>query len=250
LAANTAKSRFLATMSHELRTPLNSILGFSEIIRDERLGTLGDQRYGEYASYINESGAHLLSLIGDILDLSRIESGKLDLQFENVCIGELAEAAMRRAATRERKAGDCVSISLPPDLPQLSADRRALLQMLINLISNALKFTPTDGRITVSAFMRVDGGMTLQVKDTGIGMAPEDIPRALMAFTQVDDDLSRRHEGSGLGLTIVKSMMEQHGGRLTLQSAKGEGTTVSLEFPAGRVVPAQAGAAGHAAFAG
>jgi signal transduction histidine kinase len=250
VAANTAKSRFLATMSHELRTPLNSILGFSEIIRDERLGTLGDQRYGEYASYINESGAHLLSLIGDILDLSRIESGKLDLQFENVCIGELAEAAMRRAATRERKAGDCVSISLPPDLPQLSADRRALLQMLINLISNALKFTPTDGRITVSAFMRVDGGMTLQVKDTGIGMAPEDIPRALMAFTQVDDDLSRRHEGSGLGLTIVKSMMEQHGGRLTLQSAKGEGTTVSLEFPAGRVVPAQAGAAGHAAFAG
>jgi signal transduction histidine kinase len=110
--------------------------------------------------------------------------------------------------------------------------------MLINLISNALKFTPADGKISVSAFMRGDGGMTVKVQDTGIGMAPEDIPRALMAFTQVDDDLSRRHEGSGLGLTIVKSMMEQHGGRLVLQSVKGQGTTVSLEFPAARVLTA------------
>lgn len=248
VAANTAKSKFLATMSHELRTPLNSILGFSEIIRDERLGSLGDQRYSEYASYINESGSHLLSLIGDILDLSRIETGKMDLQFEPVYLRELAEAAVLRAATRERKANDCVTISTPTDLPQLSADRRSMLQMLINLISNALKFTPADGKITVSAFMRDDGGMTVQVRDTGIGMAPEDIPRALQAFTQVDDNLSRRHEGTGLGLTIVKSMMEQHGGQLDLQSAKGEGTTVSLVFPAARVLAAKPEMAdGHAA---
>jgi two-component system cell cycle sensor histidine kinase PleC len=123
-----------------------------------------------------------------------------------------------------------------------------MLQMLINLISNALKFTPEDGKITVSAFMREDGGMTVQVRDTGIGMAPEDIPRALQAFTQVDDNLSRRHEGTGLGLAIVKSMMEQHGGQLDLQSAKGEGTTVSLVFPAARVLAAKPEMAdGHAA---
>lgn len=234
--ANTAKSKFLATMSHELRTPLNSILGFSEIIRDERVGQIGDQRYCEFAGHINESGTHLLSLIGDILDLSRIESGRLELQFEELSVEDIAHAAMHRAATRQRRASDAVEIRRHVGLPMLSADRRAFMQMLINLISNALKFTPDGGKITVSAFVRDDGGMTVQVADVGIGMAAEDIPKAMMAFSQVDDNLSRRHEGSGLGLTIVKSFMEQHSGAINIQSEKGRGTTVSLEFPACRVV--------------
>ena len=223
-------------MSHELRTPLNSILGFSEIIRDERVGQIGDQRYCEFAGHINESGTHLLSLIGDILDLSRIESGRLELQFEELSVEDIAHAAMHRAATRQRRASDAVEIRRHVGLPMLSADRRAFMQMLINLISNALKFTPDGGKITVSAFVRDDGGMTVQVADVGIGMAAEDIPKAMMAFSQVDDNLSRRHEGSGLGLTIVKSFMEQHSGAINIQSEKGRGTTVSLEFPACRVV--------------
>lgn len=236
VSANIAKSRFLATMSHELRTPLNSILGFSEIIRDAKLGNLGDQRYGEYASYINESGAHLLSLIGDILDLSRIESGRLDLQFETVDVAEIAEDALARAATRERQARDLVRVSIAADLPALHADRRALLQMVINLVSNALKFTPEGGRVAFSAFERSDGGITLQVEDNGIGMTEAEIPKALMPFTQVDDNLSRRSEGSGLGLAIVKSLIEHHDGRIDVTSTKGVGTRVRLVFPRERSV--------------
>lgn len=239
VSANTAKSRFLATMSHELRTPLNSILGFSEIIRDEKLGPISDSKYAEYAGHINESGAHLLSLIGDILDMSRIEAGKLQLEFEELVVEDVVKAALNRAATRERRAADTVEVNLGPDLPMLMADRRTLLQMLINLISNALKFTPAGGKITLSAFLRPDGGVTVQVADTGIGMEPEDIPKALQPFSQVDDNLWRRHEGSGLGLAIVKSLMEQHQGTLTLQSAKGTGTTAQLEFPAARTVHAR-----------
>lgn len=239
VSANTAKSRFLATMSHELRTPLNSILGFSEIIRDEKIGPINEARYSEYAAHINESGAHLLSLIGDILDMSRIEAGRLELQFEELVIEDVVKAALNRAATRERKAVDAVDICLGPDLPMLKADRRTLLQMLINLISNALKFTPEGGKITLSAFMRPEGGVTLQVADTGIGMEPSDIPKALQPFSQVDDNLWRRHEGSGLGLAIVKSLMEQHQGTLVLQSKKGTGTTAQLEFPSSRTIQAR-----------
>jgi signal transduction histidine kinase len=236
ISANIAKSRFLATMSHELRTPLNSILGFSEIIRDERLGGVGDARYAEYASYIHDSGAHLLNLIGDILDLSRIEAGKVELTFEELPIAEIADAALRHAATRERKGIESVTLRLATGLPNVIADRRSLMQVIINLLSNAMKFTPDGGQVVLSAFLRGDGGITIQVADTGIGMSSEDIPKALSAFTQVDDGLSRTHEGTGLGLAIVKSLVELHGGILAIESAKGRGTTVRAELPVSRTV--------------
>jgi len=236
VAANIAKSRFLATMSHELRTPLNSILGFSEFIRDEKLGALGDARYSEYAGHIHESGEHLLELISDILDLSRIESGKLVLRFEEVRIPDVIEAAIAKAATRERRAGDCVTVIVGPSLPMIHADGRAVTQMVINLVSNALKFTPDEGSVTLKAFQRTDGGVTIEVADTGIGMAPDEIPRAIAAFSQVDNNLSRRHEGTGLGLTIVNAMLQQHGGGLAIESEKGRGTRVRLEFPAERSI--------------
>jgi len=232
VAANIAKSRFLATMSHELRTPLNSILGFSEFIRDEKLGALGDARYSEYAGHIHESGEHLLELISDILDLSRIETGKLVLRFEEVRIPDVIEAAIAKAATRERRAGDCVTVNVTPSLPMVHADGRAVTQMVINLVSNALKFTPDEGSVILTAFQRADGGVTIEVADTGIGMAPDEIPRAIAAFSQIDNNLSRRHEGTGLGLTIVNAMMQQHGGVLAIDSEKGRGTRVRLEFPA------------------
>jgi signal transduction histidine kinase len=232
VSANIAKSRFLATMSHELRTPLNSILGFSEFIRDEKLGAVGDNRYCEYAGHIHESGEHLLELISDILDLSRIETGKLVLRFEEVRIPDVIAAAIAKAATRERRAGDCVTVNVAPSLPMVHADGRAVTQMVINLVSNALKFTPDEGSVTLTAFQRADGGVTIEVADTGIGMAPEEIPRAIAAFSQIDNNLSRRHEGTGLGLTIVNAMMQQHGGVLAIDSEKGRGTRIRLEFPA------------------
>ena len=232
VSANIAKSRFLATMSHELRTPLNSILGFSEFIRDEKLGAVGDARYSEYAGHIHESGEHLLELISDILDLSRIETGKLVLRFEEVRIPDVIEAAIAKAATRERRAGDCVTVNVSPSLPMVHADGRAVTQMVINLVSTALKFTPDDGSVTLSAFQRADGGVTIEVADTGIGMEPDEIPRAIAALSQIDNNLSRRHEGTGLGLTIVNAMMQQHGGTLAIDSEKGRGTRVRLEFPA------------------
>ncbi len=231
VSANIAKSRFLATMSHELRTPLNSILGFSELIRDERLGSVGDQRYCEYAGHIHEGGTHLLHLIGDILDLSRIEAGKVELRFETLNISEIVETALRHAATRERRADGDVQLDISRNLPRVHADGRSLVQMIMNLLSNALKFTPAGGRIVLSAFERDDGGVTVQVSDSGIGMDAADIPKALCAFSQVDDSLSRRHEGTGLGLPIVKSLIELHGGRLLLASEKGRGTVVQLELP-------------------
>jgi len=231
VSANVAKSRFLAMMSHELRTPLNSILGFSDIIRTETLGPLGDKRYGEYATHIHDSGAHLLNLIGDLLDISRIEAGKVDLRMEPLDLAEICENAARHAATRERRASDAVTMAFGPNLPTVKADQRAVTQMVINLLSNALKFTPQGGRITLSVRTRQDGGVSIEVADTGTGMDAEEIPKALALFSQVDDGHARQHEGTGLGLPIVKSLIELHGGRLSLESEKGCGTTVRLDFP-------------------
>jgi signal transduction histidine kinase len=236
VSANVAKSRFLANMSHELRTPLNSILGFSEIIRAQTLGPVGDSRYAEYASDIHDSGAHLLSLIGDILDLSRIEAGKWEILDESIDVAEISRDALRLVETRDRKAEGAITIEVDRDLPYVRADRRALLQMLINLLSNALKFTPDGGRIVLEARRLGNGGATIEVSDTGIGMAPEDIPKALAVFSQVDDSASRRHEGTGLGLPIVKSLIELHGGTISLSSQKGRGTVAALLFPPERTI--------------
>lgn len=242
VSANIAKSRFLATMSHELRTPLNSILGFSDIIRSETLGPVGDQKYKDYAMHIHDSGAHLLNLIGDVLDISRIEAGKVELHPEPLDIAEICETALRHAATRERRGADVVTRSFESGLPLVTADQRAVTQMVINLVSNAMKFTPADKPIVLAARRRADGGVSIEVADSGTGMDAADIPKALAVFSQVDDGHARRHEGTGLGLPIVKSLIELHGGMLTLTSEKGRGTTVRLDFPAGASVAGAAAA--------
>ncbi len=226
--ASTAKSRFLATMSHELRTPLNAILGFSEVIEREMYGTAGDKRYPEYAHHIHVSGSHLLSLIRDILDLSKIEAGKMELQCEPVRVVELvAEACELSNAERNH----ALRVEIADSLPAVSADRRAAKQMLLNLLSNAMKFTPPGRSIIVRATVRADRGVTVAVADSGIGIAQADIAKALAPYTQVDNAETRKHDGTGLGLPIVNALMKLHGGSMTLESEVGHGTTVSLHFP-------------------
>jgi len=235
-SASLAKSRFLATMSHELRTPLNAILGFAQIIETETLGSMGQPKYKEYAGDIHRSGAHLLSLINDILDLSQIEAGKRELHDERVDVAELCADSLSFAASRERRAKGSVTLDTARNLPLLRVDRRAVLQMIVNLVTNALKFTPEGKGIILRASLREDGGVTIAVIDQGIGMAADDIPKALSMFSQVADGNSRSHEGTGLGLPIVKSLMELHGGTLTLSSERGIGTTVELSFPPERTL--------------
>jgi len=232
-AANIAKSRFLATMSHELRTPLNAILGFSEIIAQETFGPAGCPQYIEYARIIQESGTHLLSLIGDVLDLSKIEAGKFELRPEANDVGELVADAVRLAgaANQGGKTGPAPELKIAAGLPHLIADRRAAVQMILNLVSNAVKFTAPDGTVTVEATLGDDGGIAICVSDTGIGIAKADIPKALAPFTQIDDSRSRQQGGTGLGLPIVKSLIEMHGGSFALDSEPGKGTRATLKFP-------------------
>ncbi len=237
IEASKAKSRFLATMSHELRTPLNAILGFSEVIEREMYGTAGDKRYPEYAHHIHVSGSHLLSLIRDILDLSKIEAGKMEVQCEMLDVAALIKEA-RELSNADRN--HTVSVRLADRLPAISADPRAAKQMLLNLLSNAMKFTPPGRSIVVSAVVRADRGVTISVADSGIGIAKEDIPKALAVYSQVDNVETRRHDGTGLGLPIVNALMKMHGGSLDLESELGKGTTVSLHFPSAVPVAAAA----------
>jgi PAS domain S-box-containing protein len=233
-AANVAKSRFLATMSHELRTPLNAILGFSEIIAKQTFGPAGCQQYVEYAEIINGSGAHLLSLISDILDLSKIEAGKLEMRPETIDVREVIAEALGLVGAKHAS-GPQPRAMIAVDLPMLTADRRALIQMIVNLVSNAVKFTAADGKVTIDARCDDEGAMTITVADTGIGIAKADIPKALAPFVQVDDGAARRQGGTGLGLPIVKSLVELHGGRFVLDSDTGQGTRATLVFPRQRV---------------
>ena len=234
--ANRAKSEFLATMSHELRTPLNAIIGFSEIIKNETYGPVGVAKYLEYTNDIHKSGQHLLSLINDILDLSRIESGTDELYEENIEIPEIVRCALMLVGQRAEHRGIKLELELPDQLPALRADERKLKQILVNLLSNAVKFTDAGGQVTLRAWCRMDSGYVFQIVDTGIGIASKDIPKALSQFGQVDGDLNRQYEGTGLGLPLTKSLVEQHGGALDLQSKVGVGTTVTVRFPAERIV--------------
>ena len=234
--ASRAKTRFLANMSHELRTPLNAILGFSEIISGQVLGPV-DDRYIEYAQDIHSSGLHLLALISDILDLSKIEAGKLDLHEEDVAIPGLVAACMRLVEDRAAGAGIAFAVELPKRGPTVRADGRKLKQILINLLSNAIKFTPAGGRIDVRAGVDAAGCLNVEVSDTGAGMTADDIERAAEPFVQLEDVTSRMHEGSGLGLSLVKALAEQHDGRMRIESAKGEGTRVVVTLPASRTLP-------------
>lgn len=234
--ANRTKSEFLATMSHELRTPLNAIIGFSEIIKDEALGPVGSTKYRDYADDINESGHHLLALINDILDLSKVESGTDELHEENIEISQTAKAIKKLVVGLAQKGNVELELDVPDDIPLLYADERKVKQILLNLLSNAIKFTPGGGKVTLKIWSRAESGYVLQVIDTGIGIAFEDIPKALAPFQQIDSGLNRIHEGTGLGLPLTKSLVETHGGYLDLQSEVGVGTTVTVRFPAERIV--------------
>ena len=229
--ANKMKAAFLAAMSHELKTPLNAVLGFSEIIRDEILGPVGNQGYRDYAADIHDSGARLLAVINDVLDVSRLEGGLLTIDARLESVLDVAESAVKRSRdlTHDHRA---IEISLPEGVPPLRADPRRLSQALGNLLANALKFTPSTGQVRFAARLQNDGGMHLVVEDSGIGMAEETIAAALEPFRQLDGTLSRRFEGAGLGLSIAKALAELHGGTLHIQSAVGEGTTVTIALPA------------------
>ena len=233
-AANSAKSEFLANMSHELRTPLNAINGFSEMMVAQMFGPLGDGRYREYAADILSSGQHLLALINDILDMSKIEAGKMSLHLERVDVFELAQEAVRLMRNRAETAGLAVEVVAADDLPTLDGDYRGLKQILLNLLSNAVKFTPQGGKITVR-LVEVGGrdGRRLRVSvcDTGIGIAPEHLGRLARPFEQIETQHAKTQQGTGLGLALTKALVELHGGVLSIESEPGSGTAVSFTLP-------------------
>jgi signal transduction histidine kinase len=233
--ANRAKSEFLAAMSHELRTPLNAIIGFSEIIKSESFGSVGNARYRDYAKDINDSGQHLLDLINDILDLSKVESGVDELYEEPIDVPNIINSALRLVQQRASQRKIKIELDVAERPPLLIADERKLKQILVNLLTNAVKFTDEGGRIGVKAWCDPKSGFVFQISDTGIGIALEHIPKALSQFGQVDSDLSRQYEGTGLGLPLTKALVESHGGCLDLQSEVGAGTTVTVRFPATRI---------------
>jgi signal transduction histidine kinase len=238
-SANRAKSEFLAAMGHELRTPLNAVIGFSEIIKNELLGPVGEGKYTEYANHINGSGQHLLKLINDILDLSKVEHGEAALDQETLDVPELIQSVVESAQSSADTAGIDLTLDSSGELPALRADERKLKQILGNLLSNAIKFTETGGKVTLKVRCGTTSGHVFQIIDTGIGIAPDDIPKAMSHFGQVDGDLNRRYEGTGLGLPLTSALVELHGGSLDIHSEIGVGTTVTVRFPAERIVRLQ-----------
>ena len=234
--ANRSRSEFFAKMGHELRTPLNAIIGFSEIIKDEIFAPVRSARYREYMHDINDSGHHLLDLVNDLLDIARIEVGKSEFDDQVLAVPEVIAASLAEFADQAAAGGVTLDSDIGAGLPHLRADPRQLRQMLSNLLSNAVRFTEPGVRVTLGAWSNPDTGFVLQVADSGIGMALKDIPVALSPFGQVKNALRQRHEGSGLGLPLTKAMAELHAGSLDLQSEPGAGTTVTLRFPAERLV--------------
>ena len=234
--ANRTKTEFLANMSHELRTPLNAIIGFSDLMQREMFGPLGNEQYADYARDIYQSGSHLHDVINDILDLSKIEAGKLDLSEAEVELGLCVERCLRVVAPRADECGLKIESKIDDALPRITADERKIKQIVINLLSNAVKFTDRGGLISVSAQYDPDDSIVFVVRDTGIGIAEKDLAQALMPFGQVDSTLSRRHEGTGLGLPLTKSLVELYGGTLSVDSTVGVGTSVIVRLPAWRAV--------------
>lgn len=237
-AANKAKSRFLATMSHELRTPLNAIMGFSEVMEQELLGPIGSDIYRDYARSIYQSGDHLLGIINEILDLSRIEAGRYDLHEEAMRLTDVAEDCQRLVKIKADAKVLIIVEDFAPDLPQVWADPRALRQICLNLLSNALKFTPKGGRITLIVGHTLDGGQFMTVADTGPGIPQEEIPRVLQAFGQGSLAHETAEGGTGLGLPIVQNLIHLHGGTFDLQSELRKGTEVTVTLPPQRVLHA------------
>jgi two-component system, cell cycle sensor histidine kinase PleC len=234
--ADRTRANFLALMSHELRTPLNAIIGFSEVLAGELFGPHQVARYGEYARDINGAGKHLLALINDILDLSKSEAGHLELYPEPVEVKTLLQSCVQLLSGRAGQGQVEVGVAAADGLPLLEADALRLKQAVLNILSNAVKFTLPGGKVTVSAAVDGEGAMLLKVADTGIGMEPEQIPIALEPFRQINSPLSRNVEGTGLGLSLAKSLIERHGGSIAIESAPGKGTTVTLAFPPERTL--------------
>jgi two-component system, cell cycle sensor histidine kinase PleC len=233
--ANRAKSEFLANMSHELRTPLNAVIGFSDLIRTQLLGPVGDRRYVEYAGDIQESGQHLLSIINDILSLSKAEAGRFELSESNFSLEEVMSRCIKMCHMRADTADvTLVVVDALQDIV-VFGDERLMVQILVNLFSNGIKFTPAGGQVTARYQTSPDGELIIEISDTGIGIAPEDIERVQRPFEQVSNAYSRNTGGTGLGLPITKQFVELHGGRLSLRSVLREGTTVSVNLPAGRI---------------
>ncbi len=234
--ANKAKTEFLASMSHELRTPLNAIIGFSNAIKDQIFGPLGHSRYVEYMDDIQASGEHLLSLINDILDVSAIEAGKAELSEEELSIPMIVDASHTLIRARAKQGKLSLELDIADNLPGIWGDQRRIKQVLLNLLSNAIKFTPEGGTITTTAQLINNSGLTISVADTGVGMAEKEITKAMTQFGQVDSELDRKHEGTGLGLPLAKGLIELHEGCFDVISEKGKGTTVSVTFPPQRVI--------------
>src|SRR6266704_3272331 len=239
-AANIAKSRFLAQMSHELRTPLNAILGFSEVMKSEVFGPHSVPTYKEYAGDIHNSGVHLLNLINEILDLSRIESGHYELNEEVLSLTQIVEDCHHLLNLRAKHRGLAVHESSEPDLPRLWADERAVRQICLNLLSNAIKFTPQGGEVWLKVGWTASGGQYLSINDNGPGIPEEEIPIVLASFGQGSNAIKSAEQGTGLGLPIAKSLVDLHGGTFTLQSKLREGTEVVVTFPPERVMSALA----------
>lgn len=233
--ASRAKSAFLANMSHELRTPLNAILGFSEIINTKAMGPGVSDQYSEYAGHIHGSGRHLLSLINDILDLAKIEAGKLVLREADVDLGRLVEDAVTMFGAQAKAGGIVLSSDVANSCPLVSGDERALRQILVNLLSNAVKFTPPAGHVTVFTSLLSDGSLAFGVADTGVGIAQEEHEKVFESFGQGRHDAILSDSGTGLGLPIVRGLAEAHGARVTLTSAPNKGTRVTVILPKERV---------------
>jgi two-component system cell cycle sensor histidine kinase PleC len=229
--ANASKTAFLANMSHELRTPLNAILGFSEIIAQECFGPTGSPRYKEYAGDIHSSGAHLLSLINDLLDVAKIEAGKMDIDPNPLEARKTLEGALKIMVPKAREKHQQLVIDVEADAPPLYADERALKQILINLVSNASKFTPEGGRIAVVAGKASSGHFQIMVEDNGPGIPREKLDRIFTPFNQVDNRYDRQAGGTGLGLALVRGLAELHGGRAWIESEYGRGCKVFVVLP-------------------
>ena len=233
--ANLTKSRFLANMSHELRTPLNAINGFSEVIADLHLGREALDRYREYARDIHVSGQHLLELINGVLDLSKVEAGRMELREETVDLGATVHAAMKMVEAQAEEKQISLNLLTPPDPLLLRADSQKLLQCFLNVLSNGVKFTPPGGRVAATVSPSALGPVVV-VTDTGIGIAPADMAKVFEPFAQIDSDLARDNAGTGLGMPLTRSLIELHGGAITLESTKGAGTTITMRLPRHRLV--------------
>ena len=235
LGAARAKAHFLANMSHELRTPLNAVIGFAELLVAGTGGPLTPQQ-SEYLEDIRGSGSHLLAVINDILDLSKADAGKIDLEQEDILLGDFLRSTARLVASTAELKSLAFTVDLAPDMAKIgvNADRRRLRQVLLNLLSNAIKFTDPGGAVTLGAEIAADGSLDLIVQDTGIGIAPDDMSKVFTPFEQADGSLARKYEGTGLGMALVKALVDLHQGKVTLKSGVGQGTRVVVRLSAVR----------------